>query len=954
MAKGVAVLGEAIRAAAGTAPACDRELLERFASGEEAAFAALFRRHGGMVLGVCRRALRNLQDAEDACQATFLLLSRKAASGRWQPSVANWLYLTARRVARNARVVARRRARHEGRAAVPEAFQPVDRMTGRELLELLDAELDRLPPTYREPLVLCYLEGLTRDEAAARLGLLSTTLKSRLERGRKRLGQALARRGCVAGAGLLALAATSPAGTSPPRLAESVLAAAAGRVAPSVAALARSAGAVRCALALTVTLLGAAVLGLGAAWLPPGSASPPAEAPAAPAPAAPVRSARTFSGRVLDPDGNPIGGARLMLCAIGPAESRTPVEAARTAEDGTFRCSIQPPEDGKVENRILSARAPGFAADWAGVSELAPDKPVTFRLVPDDITVRGRVVDLEGKPVVGATVSVQSVFATTPAALAAQFGRWRAGGVNDNEPRAPGKEIRVPEAVGVPAKLVANGDGRFEIKGAGSGRMLNLNIHGKGIATAVARVAVLAGTVPGPAPHAGAETRLSLTERSSAPALYGPEFTHAAKPDAVIKGVVTDAKTGKPLAGIQVSGSVDNSWWEIHTSTRTDADGRYVLTGVAKAAVRRVWLWPGVDSPYLEAGREVRDTPGLAETIADFRLTRGVVVTARVTDKVTGEPAPGAAIFYTPLAGNPYFDKTPDTRIYRWSLGATGAKHDGTYRFVAFPGVGLVTAQGEVCGGKGTNRYLQVRLDPADEPRVLPDVRAGLGDAFLGANGIIFPLHNQSAYKIINPAEGTGAMYLGLEFEPGKSTAGKVLDPDGKSAAGVLAYGLDIARTGSRELTVDQALKNGTFTANALEPKWPRTVTFLDRSRKLAGAARLTGDEKEPAVVKLGCWGVLTGRVLDVNGQPCAGITVKQFPIGDSSFDGYRLVTDRFEATSDAGGRFRLDMPFGGIALRLGFLRDGRSLRTYGQAPEVLGFMQGDSKSLGDTTVKTE
>src|SRR5579883_1546064 len=169
-----AILGKAIRAAVGSDAAgqSDRELLRRFAeAGDQAAFAALFRRHSGMVLGVCRRALASVQDAEDACQATFLVLSRKAKAVRWQQSVANWLYLTARRVARNARVTADRRSRREKSAAVPEAVQTVDRMTGRELLDLLDAELDGLPPGYREPLVLCYLEGLTRDEAAIRLGI---------------------------------------------------------------------------------------------------------------------------------------------------------------------------------------------------------------------------------------------------------------------------------------------------------------------------------------------------------------------------------------------------------------------------------------------------------------------------------------------------------------------------------------------------------------------------------------------------------------------------------------------------------------------------------------------------------------------------------------------------------------------------------------------------------------
>src|SRR5258708_5720859 len=207
----------------------DRELLRRFASAnDEAAFAALVRRHSGLVFGVCRRALANPQDAEDACQATFLILAKKAKSERWQTSIANWLYTTARRVCRNARVVARRRAAREGRAAVPEAVHPVDAMTGREFLRILDEELEKLPPRYREPLVLCCLEGLTRDEAAARLGIPTGTLKIRLERGRKRLGGALTARGCTLGGALLALTATSASGAPSPRATCAVCAAVAG------------------------------------------------------------------------------------------------------------------------------------------------------------------------------------------------------------------------------------------------------------------------------------------------------------------------------------------------------------------------------------------------------------------------------------------------------------------------------------------------------------------------------------------------------------------------------------------------------------------------------------------------------------------------------------------------------------------------------------------------------
>src|SRR5262249_33598076 len=205
----VATLRKMLRSAARTGPAdvTDRDLLARFVrDDDQSAFAALVGRHGALVLGVCRRLLPNLQDAEDACQAVFLILARKAKGTRWGQWVANGLFVTARGVAHNSRITSQRRPRREARAAVPEAVPPVDRMTGRELLATLDEELSKLPPRYREPLVLCYLEGLTGEEAAARLGIPAATLRTRLARGRQRLHDALTKGGSALGAGLLALA----------------------------------------------------------------------------------------------------------------------------------------------------------------------------------------------------------------------------------------------------------------------------------------------------------------------------------------------------------------------------------------------------------------------------------------------------------------------------------------------------------------------------------------------------------------------------------------------------------------------------------------------------------------------------------------------------------------------------------------------------------------------------
>jgi RNA polymerase sigma factor (sigma-70 family) len=183
----------------------DQLLLERFvASRDEDAFTALVHRHGPMVVGVCRRLLSQTHDAEDAFQATFLVLARKAASIRKGASVGSWLHGVAVHVARKSRLQAsRRRLRERGRA-VPAVADAGDAITWGELRFVLDEELARLPRAWRAPLILCYLEGQTQDEAARRLGLSKSTFRRRLERGRGVLQTRLARRGVTLSAGLFA------------------------------------------------------------------------------------------------------------------------------------------------------------------------------------------------------------------------------------------------------------------------------------------------------------------------------------------------------------------------------------------------------------------------------------------------------------------------------------------------------------------------------------------------------------------------------------------------------------------------------------------------------------------------------------------------------------------------------------------------------------------------------
>jgi RNA polymerase sigma factor (sigma-70 family) len=196
----------------------DGALLEQFvARRDEAAFAELLRRHGPMVLGVCRRLLRHEQDAEDAFQAAFLILARRATSVVPRTAVGPWLYGVACRTALEARGLrARRRAREQPLAGAPEpAVSPCEPET--DLLALIDEELARLPERFRAALVLCDREGVPRAEAARSLGIPAGTLSSRLATARKRLAVRLARRGVsLSGTALAAGLPTQAASVSVP------------------------------------------------------------------------------------------------------------------------------------------------------------------------------------------------------------------------------------------------------------------------------------------------------------------------------------------------------------------------------------------------------------------------------------------------------------------------------------------------------------------------------------------------------------------------------------------------------------------------------------------------------------------------------------------------------------------------------------------------------------------
>lgn len=212
----------------------DRLLAEFFAHRDEAAFAEIVRRHQRTVWNVCRRFLSNAADAEDAFQATFLILVRRGRTLADRGTVGGWLYRVAFRVSQKARTMAiKRRCKETGAARKPIAA--VSDPPDADLWKAVGEELDRLPENYRLAVILCDLDGLSRADAAARLGWNEGTLSTRLHRGRKRLAAALQGRGIAAPA--VALATLCGATSAPASAVTATIASAASGSVPETLAI---------------------------------------------------------------------------------------------------------------------------------------------------------------------------------------------------------------------------------------------------------------------------------------------------------------------------------------------------------------------------------------------------------------------------------------------------------------------------------------------------------------------------------------------------------------------------------------------------------------------------------------------------------------------------------------------------------------------------------------------
>jgi RNA polymerase sigma factor (sigma-70 family) len=844
----------------------DAALVREIVSGRgEGAFAALMERHGPLVLHVCRRVLGPGNDAEDAFQATFLVLARKAARIRRPQAVSAWLYGVARRVALKARSA---RARRE-RQFEPLVKSPADRrpdplaeISTRELLQIFEEELWRLPERNRLPVILCCLEGRTLEEAARQLGWTQGSVKGRLERGRARLHDRLLRRGLALSAALTAVEVSrGPASATAVALliqrtfrgavvfgicesttegvSDAAKSLATEVVRGSTLIKVRTAG----ALALTVGMLAAgfavhrASKSLTAApetvpdVLAVGRMRPPLDLAAGPV---------EVRGQVLDPEGKPISGAGLYLGFVvrrfAPGFQAPPAVYTRRATsgpDGRFDFVFARAElDARSLDEFwpaVMAVAAGYGPDWveAGTASQSPD--LRLRLV-EDLPVEGRVVDQNRRPVAGATVTARSLISDSRGSVTRLFRReatfWPPPGSWSGT--LPGQ---------LPVRT--DPDGRFRLTELGRDRVVILALEGNGIQQASLEVATRPSTAP---PYWGKSR--------------GATFEYVTAPARPVRGMVRDQATGLPVAGACVK--VDRT----SLTAVTDVNGRFEISGCPKAEGYLVTAQPPTGRPYFTAAVCVPNSPGSDPLEVTVDLLPGLPLAGRVTDLARGGPPAVAVVDYYPLSSNAH----KSVLVNRGGPAASArVQDDGSFRLAVLPGPGVVCVAGS--------------------PR---DSYAAVDDDGVAREAGVLSVENYNAFSPINPDVRGVPLALEITLSPARSVPGMAVDPDGRPLTGVKVEGLTA--------TPDADVLDGpAFLVRGLNPSRTRELVFRHEAKQLGKILHVRGDFIGPLTARLDPCGTILGRLVDKVGRPVPRLIVCL--VRGEGIE----VTDQ----SDGDGRFR-------------------------------------------------
>ena len=619
----------------------DGALLEHFASGGDAAepaFATLVERHGPMVLRVCRNLLADLHLAEDAFQVTFLLLARRAGSIYNPDALAGWLHRVARRVALGARVKTNRGNGREQLQADDVAVTDDSPVERDELRAIVHQEIDRLDNTQRLPVLLCALEGLSHEEAALRLGWPVGTVKSRLVRGRRRLEARLSRRGIAPAIVLAAASGTEASAAVPLALAVATTRIAvagaevtnaslgSGVLSATVASLLKKelsamfftklklAAGVIMAAGVAVALIGVALAGRIEPQTVKGEAAT-AKTPIAPktktesdGTASQTKQSEEFELRVVGTGGKPVPEALVEL-RTNQVPTAEQIRHGKLVKRGPYGAFVATDAEGRLAVKLPGAPAyfdafitiPGYGPYWAGWSSESHAQPIPSHFTAEleaGWSVGGIIVDSDGKPIEGVTISPGIEYKKRPG-----DSRQMRGGTNQ--------------------KTDAGGKWHFDSVPVSMSEVFVEINH--------------PGFRPIRRPLTRAEFGIERGREPVAKVVLDRGLT--------VTGRVTD-EAGKPIAGARVRTKFLN---DIREAT-TGSDGVYRLAGCEPRTARIVVSAKGRATDMKELSIDSEMGP------VDFKLKPGGTVRIRVLDQ-KGNPVPKARIFFQRWRGHfAYFE----------------------------------------------------------------------------------------------------------------------------------------------------------------------------------------------------------------------------------------------------------------------------------------------------------
>jgi protocatechuate 3,4-dioxygenase beta subunit len=605
----------------------------------------------------------------------------------------------------------------------------------------------------------------------------------------------------------------------------------------------------------------------------------------------------TIRGQVVDPNGNPAAGADVyVLRWYWDFGERKPLAQVKADARGRFEISYRKSQffdagrPDQWREAFITAFADGFGPGWMLYEDLAAGEAPTIRLAVDDVPIEGRIVDLEGNPVSGATIEMGYMNAPKSKDLSDWLAAVRAGQSISTAAKFidgfPAFSARRWQGISTDA------DGRFRMTGIGRERQVKIHVKHPTIVTQTLSVMT---RVTEPVSHPAYDFPGSHNEIN-----YGARFEFAAAPSRPVEGIVRDAKSGEPIAGVEIWSSKfagENTSGITTIRTKSDDQGRYRLEGMPKGSGNEIWVVP-TDLPYFTAELDLPDPPGVEPALLDIELDRGVWVTGRVTDKVTGRPV-SARMYYIATPDNPLVGKLQSFKdgthiIYVQDRYHTAA--DGSYRVVALPGRGII--------GVGAVRDAYPGGQGYDEIADLKD-----HDSYRKYNSALAPSQKYpTAVKEVDvPETGAGAV-CDFVLDPGRRVTLRVVDSANKPLEGVLVDGIRETHGGRDQM------RSAEVELLAFREGEKRTVLLHHQELRVGKALRVTAVEgaNGPITVKLEPCATVTGRLVDGDGEPVRGVHLGILVSGDG---GYSKTLPSM--ATDADGRFQHSGFLSGLAYNI-------------------------------------